>query len=68
MRGEPNDLPGTGAFRLYAGGLLLTLGLVSFVLLSIEAGRGELRTLAEAGSVAVVVASVVTILKIRSER
>jgi len=68
MSVEPNDLPGTRRFRLYAGGLLLTLGLVSYVLLSIEAGRGELRTLAEAGSVAVVVASVVAIVKILSER
>lgn len=68
MRGEPNDRPGTRRFRLYAGGLLLTLGLVSYVLLSIEAGRGELRTLTEAGTVAVVVASVVAIVKIRSER
>lgn len=67
MRGDPNDLPGTGAFRLYAGGLLLTLGLVSFVLLSISTGRGEFRTLAEAGSVAVVVASVAAIVTILSE-
>ena len=68
MSREPNDLPGTRRFRLYAGTLILTLGLVSYVLLSIEAGRGELRTLAEAGTVAVVVASVAAIVKILAER
>jgi hypothetical protein len=68
MTGDPNDLPGTRRFRLYAGVLILTLGLVSFVLLSIEAGRGELRTLAEAGAIAVVVASVAAIAKILVEK
>jgi len=68
MSPDPNDLPGTRRFRLYAGGLVLLLGLVSYVILSIEAGRGELRTLAEAGSIAFVVASLAAIAKILTER